>query len=50
MPPEFKLGERAVGASACVKEAKTEAFTLKNFCIKCESALLFDNDEMSLTN
>lgn len=48
-PPEFKLGARVVGASARIKEAKTEAFTLKNFRSKCESTLLFDKDEMSLT-
>ncbi|XP_047982511.1 calmodulin-binding protein 60 C-like isoform X1 [Salvia hispanica] len=33
-PPEFKLGARVVGAYARIKEAKTEAFTLKNFRIK----------------
>ncbi|KAG6412224.1 hypothetical protein SASPL_124896 [Salvia splendens] len=33
-PPVFKLGARVVGASVRVKEAKTEAFTLKDFRIK----------------
>lgn len=34
-PPEFKLGARVVGGGARVKEAKTEAFTLKDFRVKC---------------
>ncbi|KAL1566225.1 calmodulin-binding protein 60 A-like isoform X1 [Salvia divinorum] len=33
-PPVFRLGARVVGASARVKEAKTEAFALKDFRIK----------------
>ncbi|KAL1541528.1 calmodulin-binding protein 60 C-like isoform X1 [Salvia divinorum] len=32
--PNFKLGARVVGASARIKEAKTDAFTLKNYRIK----------------